>query len=78
MGMTQMTLNLDFTTELMLYMSLLKLRLKQHFKGNYEFGSFFSGQIDVAKFTLSKGTTNFEVTQFPTVCLSSFWKLRMN
>ena len=62
-----MTLNLNFSSELVLNLGFLELRLKQHFQRHDELGPLLTGQVDVAKFAFTERPANFEVTQFPSV-----------
>lgn len=60
-----MGLDLDFSPELVLHASLLKLILKENLEGQDELALTLPGQIDVAKLTLSQGAANVKVFQTP-------------
>ena len=62
MRVAKVRLDFDFTTKLMLNMSLLKLGLKKHLQSDNEFGPLFPGQVDIAKFAFTQRPSNFEVT----------------
>lgn len=61
----EVRLDLHLSPQLVLHSRLLQLLLEEHLQGQDELCLSLSGQVDIAKFTFSKGTTNVKVFQAP-------------
>ena len=78
MWMSQMGLNFNLSSQLVLHVGLLKLRFEKNLESHNKFGPFLSGQIDIAKFALAQRSANFKVTQLPAIFLVTLRKIRMD
>jgi len=76
--MAQMTLNLDFTAELMLHVSFLQLGLEQDLDGDNVLGALFTRHVHISKLAFAQWSSDLEVTQLPTILLVTLWEIRMN
>ena len=64
-GMLEMRLNFNFTTQLVLNVVLDQLRFVQNFQRHNVLGVYFSRQVHVAELALAQRSTYFEIIQSP-------------
>ena len=69
---SQMTLDLNLATQLVLDSGLLQLALEENLEGDDVFAPLLTRQVNVAKLALAKRTPNLKVFQFPTVSGATF------
>lgn len=63
--MSEMRLNLDLSSQLMLHIALHQLLLVEHFERNNKLGLLFSCQVDMAKLSSAKRLPNFKIIDSP-------------
>lgn len=71
-GVAQMALDLDLSSQLVLDSSLQKLLLEEHLKRHYVLATLLPRQVDMAKLATTKGFADLEIVNSPLRAIECF------